>query len=121
MKRGMRKEGSTKSLVPYLVGAPWPVVCVRRRPGTNESQLRPLGQIHQQASWSWSTPSSLDVSSSRNGGVPSWSPVVVGRGTPFQGPKLGSCLTLRKELSEETRADKASDFIGKDTRLESSR
>ena len=32
---------------------------------------------------------------------------------PFQGPKLGSCLILRNELSEETRADKARDFIGK--------
>ena len=32
---------------------------------------------------------------------------------PFQGPKMGSCLTLRNELSEETRADKARDFIGK--------
>ena len=32
---------------------------------------------------------------------------------PFQGPKLGSCLTLRKELSEETYADKARDFIGR--------
>ena len=32
---------------------------------------------------------------------------------PFQGPKLGSCLTLRNELSEETCADKARDFIGK--------
>ena len=32
---------------------------------------------------------------------------------PFQGPKLGSCLTLRNELSEETHADKARDFIGK--------
>ena len=31
-----------------------------------------------------------------------------GRG-PFQGPKLGSCLTLGNELSE----DKARDFIGK--------
>ena len=31
---------------------------------------------------------------------------------PFQGPKLGSCLTLGKELSEETSADKARDFIG---------
>ena len=31
----------------------------------------------------------------------------------FQDPKLGSCLTLRNELSEETRADKARDFIGK--------
>ena len=26
---------------------------------------------------------------------------------------MGSCLTLRNELSEETRADKARDFIGK--------
>ena len=24
------------------------------------------------------------------------------KGDPFQGPKLGSCLTLRNELSEET-------------------
>ena len=32
---------------------------------------------------------------------------------PFQGPKLGPCLTLGKELSEETHADKARDFIGK--------
>ena len=37
------------------------------------------------------------------------------KGDPFQGPKLGSCLTLRNELSEETHADKASDFIGKGT------
>ena len=32
---------------------------------------------------------------------------------PFQGLKLGSCLTLRKDLSKETLADKARDFIGK--------
>ena len=38
---------------------------------------------------------------------------VAGRGTPFQGLKLGSCLTLGNELSEETRADKSRDFIGK--------
>ena len=35
------------------------------------------------------------------------------KGDPFQGPKLGSCLTLRNELSEETHADKARDFTGK--------
>ena len=35
--------------------------------------------------------------------------------------KLGSCLTLGKELSEETCADKARDVIGKGTRVESSR
>ena len=28
-------------------------------------------------------------------------------------PRVGSCLTLGKELSEETRADKARDFLGK--------
>ena len=27
---------------------------------------------------------------------------LVGRGDPFQGPKVGSCLTLRNELSKET-------------------
>ena len=32
---------------------------------------------------------------------------------PFQGPKLDSCLTLRNEMSEETHAEKARDFIGK--------
>ena len=31
----------------------------------------------------------------------------------FQGPRVGSCLTLRSELSEETCAEKARDFIGK--------
>ena len=35
------------------------------------------------------------------------------KGYPFQGPKLGSCLTLGNELFEETHADKARDFIGK--------
>ena len=35
------------------------------------------------------------------------------KGDPFQGPKLGSCLTPGNELSEETHADKARDFIGK--------
>ena len=34
-------------------------------------------------------------------------------GDPFQGPQSGSCLTLGNELSEETRADKARDWIGK--------
>ena len=41
------------------------------------------------------------------------SPFCCRKGDPFQGPKLGSCLTLGNELSEETHADKARDFIGK--------
>ena len=32
---------------------------------------------------------------------------------PFQDPKPGSCLTLEKELPEETSANKARDFIGR--------
>ena len=34
-------------------------------------------------------------------------------GGPFLGPKLGSCQTLGNELSEETHAEKARDFIVK--------
>ena len=41
---------------------------------------------------------------------------------PFQGPKLGSCLTLGNELSEETHVlTKQEILLGKGTRVESSR
>ena len=41
---------------------------------------------------------------------------------PFQGPKLGSCLTLGNELSEETHVQtKQEILLGKGTRVESSR
>ena len=41
---------------------------------------------------------------------------------PFQGPKLGSCLTLGNELSEETHAlTKQEILLGKGTRVENSR
>ena len=43
-------------------------------------------------------------------------------GDPFQGPKLGCCLTLRSELFEETHLlTKQEIFLGKGTRVESSR
>jgi len=42
--------------------------------------------------------------------VPSWLPVVVGMGAPSRAPRVGSCLTLRKELFEATRADKTRDY-----------
>ena len=46
---------------------------------------------------------------------------VVGRGRPpVRAPRVGSCLTLRKELSEEMRADKARNLIGKGRWVESS-
>ena len=44
------------------------------------------------------------------------------KGDPFQGPKLGSCLTLRNELSEETQVlTKQEILLGKGTWVESSR
>ena len=43
------------------------------------------------------------------------------KGDPFQGPKLGCCLTLRKELSEETWLTKQEILLGKGTRVENSR
>ena len=44
------------------------------------------------------------------------------KGDPFQGPKLGSCLTLGNELYEETHVlSKREILLGKGTRVESSR
>ena len=44
------------------------------------------------------------------------------KGDPFQGLKLGSCLTLRNELSEETHVlTKRKAFLGKGTGVESRR
>ena len=44
------------------------------------------------------------------------------KGDPFQGPKLGSCLTLGNELSEETHVlTKQEILLGKGTQVESSR
>ena len=44
------------------------------------------------------------------------------KGDPFQGPKLGSYLTLRNELSEETQVlTKQEILLGKGTQMESSR
>ena len=63
------------------VGALWPVVHVRRRPGTKGSQLRLLGLVHCQASWPLSTPSGQDVSLSKEESPPE-SPFVAGSGTP---------------------------------------
>ena len=52
-------------------------------------------------------------SQSQRRGVPTRVTICCRKVDPFQGLKLGSCLTLGNELSEETRADKTRDFIGK--------
>ena len=44
------------------------------------------------------------------------------KGDPFQGPKLGFCLTLRNELSEETHVlIKQEILLGRGVQAESSR
>ena len=63
------------------VGALWPVVRVRRRPGTKGSQLRLLGLVHWQASWPLNTLSGQDVSPGKEESPPD-SPFVAGRRTP---------------------------------------
>ena len=62
------------------------------------------------------------------GSLASWLPLRIGQWVccrkedPFQGPKLGSCLTLRNELSEETHVLTKQDILlGKGTQVESSR
>ena len=79
-ERGKGKEVNKVSCS-LLVGALWPVVHVRRRPGTKGAQLRPLGLVHWQASWPLSTPSGQDVSLSKEEALPE-SPFVAGRGIP---------------------------------------
>ena len=84
MKRGKREgrgKKSTKSLVPYPVGALWPVGRVRMRPGTKGSQLWPLGLVCRWVSWSPSTSSGQEVSHSEEE-IPPELPFVAGRGTP---------------------------------------
>ena len=44
------------------------------------------------------------------------------KGDPFQGPKLGSCLTVRNELSKETHVlTKQVILLGKGARVERNR
>ena len=81
------------------IGAIWPIVHVRRRPGTKGSQLRPLGLVHGRASWPLSTLSGQDVSLSEEESQPE-SPFIARRGTPSRARNWAL-------------ADKARDFIGK--------
>ena len=113
-EREREGEGrSIKSIVPYPVGAFRPIVWVRRRPGSKGSQLQPLGLVLWWASWSLSTLSGQHVNRSR---VPARVATYCRNGDPFQGLKLGSCLTLRNELSEETHVlTKQEILLGKGT------
>ena len=54
--------------------------------------------------------------------VPARVAICCRKADPFQGPKLGSCLTLRNKLSEETHVlTKQETLLGKGTQVDSSR
>ena len=79
-ERGKGKELNKVSCF-LPVGALWPVVHLRRRPGTKGSQLWPVGLVYSQASWPLSTLSGQYVSFSEEESPPE-SPFVAERGTP---------------------------------------
>ena len=82
--------------------------------------MRPLGLVQWQASWHLSTPSGQDVSLSEEESHQSRH--LLQEGSPFQGPKLGSCVTLGNELFKETHVlTKQEILLGKDARVESNR
>ena len=61
----------------------------------------------------------MSVSAKKN---PTRVTICCGKRDPFQGPKLGSCLTLGNELSEEMYVlTKQEILLGKGTRVEDSR
>ena len=94
------------------VGALWPVVHIRRRPGTKGSQLWPLGLVHWQASWPLSTPSGQDVGLSEEESHQRHHLLQEGR--PLPGPKTGLLPNSWKWIVwGDTCPDRARDFIGK--------
>ena len=96
------------------VGALWPVVRVRRRPGTKGSGPLAGNLAPEYPEWSGCQ--------SQRRRVPTRVAICCRKGDPFQGPKLGSCLTLGNELSQETHVlTKQKNLLGKGTRVESSR
>ena len=110
-QRGKGREVN-KVFCPLPFGALWPVVCIRRRPGTKGSQLRPLGLVHWQASWPLSTPSGQDVSLSEEESHQCLH--LLQEGEPLPGPETGLLSNIQKWIVwGDTCADKARDFIGK--------
>ena len=86
-ERGQGKEVNKVSCS-LLVRALWPVVHIRRRPGTKGSHLQPLGPIcsHWQASWLLSTLSGQDISRREES---CQSCHLLQEGGPLPGPKTG--------------------------------
>ena len=92
-ERGKGREANKVSCS-LPVWALWPVVHVRRRPGTKGSQLWLLGLVHWQASWPLSTPSGQDVSLSEEESHQSRH--LLQEGGPLPGPETGLLSNTQK-------------------------
>ena len=92
-ERGKGKELNKVSCF-LPVGALWPVVHLRRRPGTKGSQLWPVGLVYSQASWPLSTLSGQDVSLSEEESHQSRH--LLQEGGPLPGPKTGLLSNTQK-------------------------
>ena len=93
-ERERKRSEVNKATVFYLVRAFWPIVHIRRWPGTKGSQLWPLGLVHWQASWPLSTPSGQDVSLSEEESHQSCH--LLQEGGPLPGPETGLLSNTRK-------------------------
>ena len=92
-ERGKGREVSKVSCS-LPVGALWPVIHNRRRPGTKGSQLRPLGLVHRRASWPLSTSSGQDVSLNKE--ESHQSRYLLQEGGPLPGPETGLLSNTRR-------------------------
>ena len=113
-ERKERGQGREVNKISYslLVGALWPVVRIRRRPGTKGSHLQSLGLVHWQASWLLSTPSGQDIS--RREEESHQSCHLLQEGGPLPGPETRLLSNTWKWIVRgDICADKARDFIGK--------
>ena len=122
-ERNERGQGREGNIVSYSlpVGALWPVVRVRRRPGTKEKGP-------SCSCWVWSigrragpsTPSGQDVSLSEEESHQSCH--LLQEGGPLPGPKTGLLSNTRKwTVRGDTCANKQEILLGKGARVESRR
>ena len=110
-------ERSINSLVPLPVGVLWPVV----QSGGDQGQKGPSCGC-----WVWSIGRQIGPEYPKWSGcqsqgrrVPTRVAICCRKGDHLQGPKLGSFLTLRNELSEEAHVlTKQEILLGKGTRVE---
>ena len=117
-KRERRGERSIKSIVPYRLGHSGQL----STSGGDQGQKGPVAAAGSGPLGSKLAPEYPEWSGCQSQRrVPTRVAICCRKGDPFQGLKLGSCLTVGNELSEETHVlTKQEIFLGKGTRVESS-